>query len=86
MLRIPSLVNSPYTLLQYFKKSLLVDNIRPLTGPYVQKVLEKYASTAFLTRDFDSVQDGTKREYKRYLNIYTPKLKNGISGTYFFFE
>lgn len=69
MLRIPSLVNSPYILLQYFKKSLLVDNIRPLTGPYVKKVLEKYTSTAFLTKDFDSVQDGAKREYKRYTNI-----------------
>ncbi|KAI8639358.1 hypothetical protein BD408DRAFT_350066, partial [Parasitella parasitica] len=60
MLRVPSLVNSPYTLLQYFKQSLLADNIRPLTGPYVRRIISNYCDNIFFTRETDAVQDGTK--------------------------
>jgi hypothetical protein len=66
MLRVPSLVNSPYTLLQYFEQSLLADNIRTLTGPYVRGVVERYLDRVFFTHESDAVQDGGKRQYKRY--------------------
>lgn len=65
MLRVPSLVNSPYTLLQYFRKSLTADNIRPLTGPYVKQVVENYYQNAFHSPEADAVQDGSRREQKR---------------------
>ncbi|CEP07420.1 hypothetical protein [Parasitella parasitica] len=64
MLRVPSLVNNPYTLLQYFKQSLLADNIRPLSGPYVRQTVSNYYDNSFFTQETDAVQDGTRRELK----------------------
>lgn len=65
MLRVPSLVSSPYTLLQYFRKSLMADTIRPLTGPHVKEVVENYYSNVFFKQESDAVQDSSKREHKR---------------------
>lgn len=67
MLRIPNLVLSPYTLLQYFKQSLLADNIRTLSGPYVQNVIERYYDGVFFTQEYDAIQDGGKRQHKKYV-------------------
>lgn len=67
MLRVPGLVSRPYTLLQYFKQTILADNIRQLTGPHVKEVVETYYNNVFFTQDTDAVQDGAKREFKRYL-------------------
>lgn len=67
MLRVPSLVNSPYTLLQYFRQSLLADNIRPLTGPHVQQTVSNYYDNIFFTQETDAVRDGTKREIRRFV-------------------
>ncbi|KAK4521739.1 glycerophosphoinositol permease [Mucor velutinosus] len=64
MLRVPSLVNSPYTLLQYFRQSLLADNIRPLTGPYVRQTVSNYYDNIFFDQETDAVQDGAKRELR----------------------
>lgn len=70
MLRIPSLVNSPYVLLQYFKKSIMADNIRPLTGPYVKETVENYYRNAFRSQETDAIQDGSKREQKRQVLLF----------------
>ncbi|CAO3642716.1 unnamed protein product [Mucor fragilis] len=64
MLRVPSLVNSPYTLLQYFRQSLLADNIRPLTGPHVRQAVSNYYDNIFFDQETDAVQDGAKRELR----------------------
>lgn len=64
MIRIPNLVLSPYTLLQYFKQSLLADNIRTLSGPYVQNVVERYYDGVFFTQEYDAIQDSAKRQRK----------------------
>ncbi|KAL9552740.1 hypothetical protein MBANPS3_003625 [Mucor bainieri] len=64
MLRVPSLVNSPYTLLQYFRQSLLADNIRPLTGPHVRQTVSNYYDNIFFDHETDAVQDGAKRELR----------------------
>lgn len=65
MLRIPSLVQSPYTLLKYFKQSLLVDNIRPMSGPYVREIIERYYGNIFFSAESDAVKDGSQRHFKR---------------------
>ncbi|KAI8877045.1 hypothetical protein K501DRAFT_199034, partial [Backusella circina FSU 941] len=59
ILRIPSLVDNPYTLLQYFKQSLLADNIRSLTGPYVSGVVREYYNRQFYNYDTTGVQQLT---------------------------
>jgi hypothetical protein len=65
MLRVPNLVQSPYTLLKYFRQSLVVDNIRPLSGPYVREIIENYYDNTFFTTEYDAVKDGSKHKYKR---------------------
>ncbi|KAI7903405.1 uncharacterized protein BX663DRAFT_434036, partial [Cokeromyces recurvatus] len=62
MLRIPDLVNSPYVLLQYFKQSILADNIRPLTGPYVRQSVSNYYNNMFFSQDPNGIQDASKRQ------------------------
>jgi hypothetical protein len=65
MLRVPSLVSSPYILLQYFKQSLLADNIRPFTGPYVRKAIERHYDNVFFAEGSFAIQDGSKQQNKR---------------------
>ncbi|KAI9478175.1 MAG: hypothetical protein EXX96DRAFT_239123 [Benjaminiella poitrasii] len=65
MLRVPNLVNSPYLLLQYFKQSLIADNIRPLTGPYVRRSVSSYYDRMFSNYEMGGIQNASKRQLKR---------------------
>ncbi|RCI06178.1 hypothetical protein CU098_001117, partial [Rhizopus stolonifer] len=81
VLRIPRLVNSPYILMQYFGQSLTADNIRYLTGPYVQQVVKSYYDHIFFSEKSFAIQESSAHRPKRHGEM----IKEIPPGAYCFY-
>ncbi|KAI8990041.1 hypothetical protein BDB01DRAFT_718193, partial [Pilobolus umbonatus] len=55
--RMPRLIGNPYTLIQYFKQSLLADSIRALNSPYITEVIKTRCKELVLKADSDEMQN-----------------------------
>lgn len=51
--------------MQFFKSSLIADNIKPLSGPYVRQAISNYYDNIFFMQERDAIQDGLKRQVSR---------------------
>ncbi|KAI9019407.1 hypothetical protein CLU79DRAFT_888752 [Phycomyces nitens] len=68
ILRIPSLVIKPYTLMRFLKQALGTDNIKPFSGPIVSEAIESYHENTFHPKGSFGIQKKREETLEKYID------------------